>query len=90
MADMDDVRDELFRASGRIIGRGLTDSEESALLEAYNRQKSGSIFEKCARAIEEVFNVDLGGRELIEKAASVDRVRNAIANLRALAARSVK
>ena len=91
MADMNDVRDELFRAGERIVNRQLTTSEKEKLIESFNNPKnSGTIFDKCSKALEEVLNVNLEVRVILEKSASVDQVRNALDNLRNIAAQSAK
>lgn len=90
MPDMDDVRNELFNAAERMLHRKLNQAEKDALIEAYNALPNGTVFDKCARALEKVLHVDLKNRVLLEKSASVDQVLNALANLRAIAASSAK
>ncbi len=90
MADMDDVRDELFAAASRIIGRQPTAREQQAIIESYNGRSDSSIFLRGVGSLEDVYDIDLEVRVLLEKSASVDRVRHALANLRAIAATSGK
>jgi len=86
LADMNDVRDELFRAAARVLGRQATQDEQSALIDAYNAA-AGTIYDRCIISIESVSGVDLRKNpQLLEKSASVDRVRMALANLQAVAA----
>ncbi len=89
MADLTNVRDELIAAAARILGRPLTPKEEQELIDAYNRT-SGEIFDRCKDALEEVCDVDLSVRELMEKAASVDRINLALRNLRNIAASNAR
>lgn len=90
MASMDDVRDEMWAAASRILGRAPTQGEKDKLVEAYNALTGDDIFARCKAALEKVLGVDLNVRVLLEKTASVDRVRNALANLKAIATQSVK
>ncbi len=90
MADLNDVRDELFKAAERIAGRNLTPQEKDKLIEYYNDCDGSDIYRNCRKAIEKVFNIELGSQELLEKTASVDRALMAIKNLKKLSSQSVK
>ena len=90
MAKMDDVRDELFSVSEVLLRRQLSVTERSALVEAYNATSpSDDIYDRCLDAISEALEIDLRQiRRLTEKTASVDRLRAALNNLKAVAAQA--
>jgi hypothetical protein len=90
MSNMNGVPDELFRVSRIVLGRQLTDSEQVRLVEAYNSQGTGSIYDRCLAAIEEGLGVELPSPMLLEKSASVDRVKVALTNLKLVAQAAAK
>ncbi|PIP90413.1 MAG: hypothetical protein COW01_09925 [Bdellovibrionales bacterium CG12_big_fil_rev_8_21_14_0_65_38_15] len=89
MTDINTVRDELYKAAERIVNRELTPVEKTQLIKSYN-SKSGDIFEKCRKSLEEILNIELTNKQLLEKTASVDRVMMAIKNLKQLSSNSIK
>jgi hypothetical protein len=89
MADLSDVRDALYAVSEHLLRRPPSPEERSALVAAFNAQpKSRPIFERCIQAIADALGIDLRSKILQEKTASVDRVRQALANLKAVAAQA--
>lgn len=88
MVTMDDVRDQLFLVAERILGRSPTQDERTLLVDAYN-SRSGPIYDRCLGAISDALGIEIR-RLLVEKTASVDRVRNALANLQAVAAQATQ
>lgn len=86
MATLNDLRDQIFAAAGRLTGSYPTMSQQSALVDAYN-EAGGPPYARARHALEAVLDVKLDDRELVQKSASVDRVNLAIQNLKRVKAK---
>ncbi|MEM1007361.1 MAG: hypothetical protein AAGJ35_00020 [Myxococcota bacterium] len=86
---MNDVKDRLFELCAKLKPGRLSATEESRIIKSFN-DAEGTIFERCRKAILEVFDVDIETINLIEKSASIDRGRNALQNLKQVAQEAEK